>query len=151
MSDKKDYTVQIAIAIIGLIGTLGAAAIANWDRMFPQPTPQPISRKDHTEQTAQTTDGWAIIGKARQGDFFDLKLEVNGNTPAIGRTYKATMDFRLVQKRLKIGGAQEQVITLGMVHRGDSVEVLDLYVPTPSSKTVFVWAKLRAVLHPISK
>ena len=38
------------------------------------------------------------------------------------------------------------MIALGMVRRGDTVELLDLYVPVPSTKMVFVHAKLRAVL-----
>ena len=148
MSDKKGYTVQIVIAIIGLIGILGTAIITNWDKIFPPPTPGLTPSPMLTEQT---TDGWAIIGKTRRGKYFDLTLELHGDTPAIGRSHKAAEDFRLVQKRRKKGENLGQVITLGMVHRGDLVEILDLHIPTPSTETVFVWAKLRAVLHPIQR
>src|SRR5262245_8906716 len=99
----------------------------------------------------QTTDGWAIIGKTRQGRFFELTLMVGSGAPAIGRRYQATQDFRVVQKRPEGGVNQGQVITLGRVHTGDTVEILDLYIPVPSTETVFVWAKLRAVLHDIPR
>ena len=103
------------------------------------PTPQHPSQR--------STDGWTIIGKFKNGKFFDLNLMVHGDSPAIGRRYDAVEDFRLVSKRREKGEDQGQVITYGMVHRGDSVEVLDLYTATPSTETVPVWAKLRAVLH----
>lgn len=93
-----------------------------------------------------TTDGWTIIGKVKQGRYFDLKLMVHGDSPAIGKSYDAVEDFRLVQKRPKRGEDLGQTITLGMVRRGDKVEVLDLYIKTPSTKAVPVWAKLRAIL-----
>jgi hypothetical protein len=38
-----------------------------------------------------------------------------------------------------------------MVRRGDTVELLDLFVPVPSTKTVPVYAKLRAVLDRVGK
>lgn len=100
---------------------------------------------EHPSQ--QTTDGWTIIGKFKNGRFFDLNLMVHGDSPAIGRRYDAVEDFRLVSKRPKKDEDQGQVITLGMVRRGDSVEVLDLFTATPSTETVAVWAKLRTVLH----
>jgi len=95
----------------------------------------------------QTTDGWTVIGKTRSGKFFDLKLMVHGDSPAIGRNYDAVEDFRLIQKRLKEGEDLGQVVTLGMVHRGDTVEIVDLYIQVPSTEMVPVWGKLRAVLH----
>lgn len=111
-----------------------------------QPAIQPPVVEPAVQPSAETTEGWTIIGKARGGDFFDLKLMVHGDAPAIGRRYDAADDFRLVQKRPQGNADDGQVITLGMVRRGDSVEVLDLFIPTPSTETVPVWAKLRAVL-----
>ena len=111
-----------------------------------QPAVQQPVAGPAVQPSAETTEGWTIIGKARGGDFFDLKLMVHGDAPAIGRRYDAVEDFRLVQKRPQDHADDGQVITLGMVRRGDSVEVLDLYIPTPSTETVAVWAKLRAVL-----
>lgn len=96
-----------------------------------------------------TTDGWAIIGKYKQGRYYDLALRVDADSPAIGRHYDAVKNFRVVQK-----GPTErrgQVITLGTVHRGDSVEVLDIHINSPSTKAVRVYAKLRAVLHRLER
>ncbi len=70
---------------------------------------------------------------------------VHGDSPAIGRSYDVVDDFRLVQKKLEQNEGKAS-ITLGMVHRGDSVEILDIEIDSGTSK-VPVWAKLRAVLH----
>ena len=42
MADSS-HRVTIAVAIIGVMGTLGAALIANWDKVFP-PAPQPLPK-----------------------------------------------------------------------------------------------------------
>ena len=106
-------------------------------------TPQPPVVKEQKDPMEQTTAGWAIIGSYERGKFLDLSLMVHGDSPAIGRHYDAVKDFRLVQKKPKRGQA---TITLGMVHRGDSVEILDIEV-APGRSKVPVYAKLRAVLH----
>jgi hypothetical protein len=35
---KKDSSNTVLIAIVGLVGTLGGAAISNWDKIFPKPS-----------------------------------------------------------------------------------------------------------------
>ena len=124
------------------------------EKAQPQVQPQALSQDplatpdtNSIPPSLQTTDGWTIIGKYKRGEFFDLKLMVHGDSPAIGRRYDAVENFRLVAKRVKRGADQGQVITLGMVQRGDTVEVLDIFIKIPSTKVVPVWAKLRAVLH----
>ena len=107
-------------------------------------TPKPKVVTPKTPE-AQKTDGWAIIGFYERGKFSDLKLKVDGDSPAIGRSYDVVENFRLVQKRPEKGQA---VITLGIVHPGGSVEVLDIEI-APGTTKVPVWAKLRAVLHPV--
>ena len=62
------------------------------------------------------------------------------------KPYQVVNDFRLVARGPQDRQEGGQTVTLGMVRRGDSVELLDLFVPTPSTKTVRVYAKLRAVL-----
>ena len=37
--DKKNYKVQITIAIISLVGVIGAAIFGNWDKIFPVDNP----------------------------------------------------------------------------------------------------------------
>ena len=111
------------------------------------PIQAPIQSNQAKHPLEQTTDGWAIIGKIKRGKYSELSLMVHGDSPAIGKFYDAVKDFRLVQKRSTSSRERQQTITLGMVHRGDTVEVLDIFIPTPSTESVFVWAKLRAVLH----
>ena len=135
-----------ALSEIGVIGSRGneesqPVAVAPKEPVAPN-QPVAVSPKSRKEQT---TDGWAIIGFYRQGKFSDLKLMVHGDSPAIGRSYDVVDDFRLAQKKLEQSKGKA-VITLGMVHRGDSVEILDIEIEPGTSK-VPVWAKLRAVLH----
>lgn len=144
----------VITAIATLIGVLSQSGMFD-DKTTPQPqvaqpaapaVPAPPAEVTPKHPSEQTTDGWTIIGKSKQGKFLKLKLMVHGDSPAIGRHYDAVENFRLVQKRPKNEGDQGQVVTLGMVHRGDSVELLDIFIKTPSTQTVPVWAKLRAVL-----
>lgn len=58
---QSNHRVPIAIAIIGVVGTLGAALIANWDKIFPPP-PQPVS----TVAPAVTPVGPAALPAAIQ-------------------------------------------------------------------------------------
>jgi hypothetical protein len=135
-----------ALSEIGVIESQGnkesqTVVVAPETVVVPSPTVSvaPESPKE------QTTDGWAIIGYYRQGKFSNLKLMVHGDSPAIGRRYDVVDNFRLVQKQLEESKGKA-VITLGMVHRGDSVEILDIEIE-PGTRKVAVWAKLRAVLH----
>ena len=142
----------------GLIGSGGKdetkpAAVASKEPATVAPkrpvaaTPnQPVGAAPKTRKE-QTTDGWTIIGYYERGRFSNLVLMVHGNSPAIGRRYDAVKKSRLVQKKDAGGKA---VIPLGEVHRGDSVEVLDIEIE-PGYRRVPVWAKLRAVLHRIKR
>jgi len=38
-SDKGNPTTPILVAVLGLIGVLGGALIANWDKVFPRTAP----------------------------------------------------------------------------------------------------------------
>jgi len=51
--------VQITVAAIGLVGVLGAAAIANFDKLFPprDPAQVPTPRKDEADAKAAPTSG----------------------------------------------------------------------------------------------
>ena len=109
-------------------------------------TNQPPRKQESPQE--QTTDGWAIIGYYEQGTFRDLTLVVQADAPAIGNSYKVLKDFRLVQKQPPAPG--ERVITLGMVHSGDTVEVLNIKIEAGTQR-VPVYAKLRAVLHSVNE
>jgi len=139
----------VEIGVIGSRENIESQPIAATPKMAVPPN-QSASLNQPTTVTSnnpmkQTTDGWAIIGFYNRGKFVDLKLMVHGDSPAIGRRYDVVDDFRLVQKTLE-QNKRKAVITLGMVHRGDSVEILDIEIE-PGTSRVPVWAKLRAVLH----
>jgi hypothetical protein len=155
MSEHKSFFSTlpgILTAIAGLVTAIAGLILALHQIGFigagtsKDSKPTPIEDK---KPGPEATDGWAIIGYAERGTYYDVSLNVHGASPAIGQKYVAAKDFRLIQKRQPQKG--EQTITLGMVHRGDTVEVLDLYLEPPSTKRMPVYAKLRAVLHPIEK
>jgi hypothetical protein len=159
MSEQKSFFSTLPGIITGIAGLVTAIAglilalhqigvIGLGTSKDSKPTPIE-DKKPGPEVPKETTDGWAIIGYAERVTYYDLSLDVHGGSPAIGRKYVPTKDFRLIQKPQPQKG--EQTITLGMVHRGDTVEVLDLYLEPPSTKRMPIYAKLRAVLHPIEK
>jgi len=51
MASDGSRSVTIAVAIIGLVGVLGSAAIANWDRLFPK------ARTENAEPTPPKASG----------------------------------------------------------------------------------------------
>ena len=61
--DKQPtYTIQITIAIIGLIGALGTALFANWDKVFvPEPTSTPLPNPAPTDIVALPTIAPTIV------------------------------------------------------------------------------------------
>lgn len=130
----------------GLIGSRAEQQVLVEDQDPSQPRLEPLD-----ETRAETTDGWAIIGKVKSGRFSDLALMVHEDSPAPGRSYDVVDDFRLIANDPREHERGEQVITLGRVRRGDRVELLELYVPTPSTQRVNVYAKLRAVLRGVRR
>ena len=145
----------VITAIVGLIYALSSIGVIGSREnkesqpvakapVVPAPPNQSVGETSKSPKE-QTTDGWAIIGYYERGKFSGLKLMVHGDSPAIGKSYDVVDDFRLVQKKHAQNEGKAS-ITLGMVHRGDSVEILDIQVESGTSK-VPVWAKLRAVLH----
>lgn len=151
MGEKTSFTSNIhrlftglaavITAIGGLVYAFSETGLTGSFLRDPTPTKEPVA--EHRRQ--ETADGWTKIGRHRRGEFLGLKIEVHGDSPAVGRIYQATTDFRLVQERPLRKEDRSQVTTVGMVHRGDAVEILDLYMATPSRKKAPVWAKVRAV------
>lgn len=54
--DKTNYTIQIVVAIIGLVGVLGGALIANWDKVVLRVEPQvaPVPAKSDSSKPTQS-------------------------------------------------------------------------------------------------
>ncbi len=146
----------VVTAVVGLIYALSEIGVIESQKKESQTVvvapetvvvPSPTVSVAPESPKEQTTDGWAIIGYYRQGKFSNLKLMVHGDSPAIGRRYDVVDNFRLVQKQLEESKGKA-VITLGMVHRGDSVEILDIEI-APGTSKVPVLAKRRAVVHSV--
>jgi len=141
----------VITAIGGLVYAFSETGLAEFFLRDPEPTKEPVAEQrqhkapvaEHRQQ--ETADGWTKIGRHSRGEFFDLRIEAHGDSPAVGRIYQAKSDFRLVQERPLRKEDRSRVTTVGMVHRGDAVEILDLYMATPSRKKAPVWAKVRAV------
>ena len=170
MSEQKSFLATLPgllTAAAGLITAIGGLLLAlqqtgviNLAKSTATPTPAPAIPTHAPARPArsivdatpaeQTTDGWAIIGNAEHGQFFDLLLKVPSGVPAVGGRYEVLRRFRVVQNDPHDSGQSGQTITLGVVNPGDRVEVLDLYVPVPSTRSVFVHAKLRTVLRPLN-
>ena len=96
---------------------------------------------------ANTVEGWAIIGFYQQGRFSDMVIELPGDAPAIGSSYRTVESFRMVAEKHEPGKA---VITLGMVPVGSTVQVLDLEVE-PGTDRRPVYARLRAVVEGVQR
>lgn len=53
--DKKHSKTLINVALIGLIGSIGAALIANWDKISPSHTPSPVPVHDGSKSQEPET------------------------------------------------------------------------------------------------
>jgi hypothetical protein len=58
------HKTQVTVAIIGLIGVLGAAVLGSWDRIFPR---RPADRSDQSTAGPPAPAGAASGGSGRQG------------------------------------------------------------------------------------
>jgi len=102
-----------------------------------------------TEIPANAVEGWAIIGYYQQGRFSDMAIELPGDAPAIGNSYKTVETFRMVAEKPE-RERRAAVITLGIVPEGSTVQVLDLEIE-PSYDRVPVHARLRAVVERVER
>ena len=53
--DSKSAKTQVLIAVISVLGVLGAALIANWDRVFPSRPRTPEDNRSASQQVPTTT------------------------------------------------------------------------------------------------
>jgi len=103
MLEFENSRIAIAVATIGVISTLGAALIANWDKLFPpSPKPQPSSESIADihgiwHDRAYPTNGFEIgqFGKSFQfrgwGVLIDgTRFESSGNGTITGRSFTTT-------------------------------------------------------------
>lgn len=70
--DKNSRKTQVTVAIIGLIGVLGAATIANWDKFFPErPADQVAQKTSEQHPMTPTASGSQSPGGARISGCFE--------------------------------------------------------------------------------
>ena len=66
--DTKSYKVQIAIAIISLVGVIGAAIFSNWDKIFPVDNPA------RPPEIMRDTQGSQKIGENQHAEPFQITV-----------------------------------------------------------------------------
>ena len=69
MSDSKGPSTEVKVAIIGLIGVIGTAIIANWDKLF---LPEKPIQKEQKVQIATPSDVAAPLETKRPDHTFQL-------------------------------------------------------------------------------
>jgi len=82
--DKPNHSTQIVVAVIGLVGVLGGALIANWDKLFPhgesQVAPAPaktdVPKLPHSDvpRRSSTTTPPVVQGVNINGVWRDVNL-----------------------------------------------------------------------------
>lgn len=69
MALETGHKVQIAIAVLGLVGTLAVACIANWGKIFPPPAPPSVEVGLKYLAEERYKDAVAVLRPfAREGD-----------------------------------------------------------------------------------
>lgn len=122
---EKSRRVEITIAVIGLIGVIGAAIITNWDKLpFSRPSehtqpngtesPSGQTNNDQTPKDNQATTpaGFRIVEASLRADPFDhsgpcpVKINFSGRISAVGGG--GTVSYRF----LRSDGASAPIQTL---------------------------------------
>jgi hypothetical protein len=97
-SDKGGHTTQVVVAVIGLVGVLGGALIANWDKLFPRvqsqvaPVPEKSdfpkpSRSDAPRRSSVATPP-AVSDVSISGVWRDLNMGTVYQVSQDGQTFR---------------------------------------------------------------
>lgn len=79
---KPSHVALIVVAIIGLIGTLGAAMIANWDKLFPRNANAETTNASSAVRSATPTRTTSSDSPSKSPAFVDSEESV-GSHPSI--------------------------------------------------------------------
>ncbi len=130
----------VITALGGLVYAFSETGLMQSFLAEPTPAKEPVEEI----RQQQALVGWTIIARFKQGRYQDLKIAVAGGSPAVGGSYDVVADSPLFQDRPVGKGDRARMTSVGTVHRGDSVKIMDLYMNSSSRKAVPVWAKIRA-------
>ena len=115
--------------------TPGNDAQATFGPSTPGPAPAPQSK---------ATEGWAVVGNYATGKLTSPLIKIKLSIPQVGETCEALDNFS-VFKKYPADQPGTGNILLGDVHKGDTIEVLDMR--RRDEEGAHFWVKLRAVLH----
>ena len=85
------------------------------------------------QRDAQAVVGWTRIARLKHGIYKDLKIAL---TDGIAQ-------FPVFRNRPLRREDRRRMTPVAMVHRGDSVKLIDLYLKSTGRRSVPVWAKVR--------
>ncbi len=92
MTDSNSGKITIWVAVIGLVGTLGAAIVANYDDIFGSSSKTidpPVTVEEPIAQ-ASTIQGWTVFAGYHEGKIGHRYLAFSGNRPRVGTMYRPT-------------------------------------------------------------
>ena len=95
------------------------------------------------QRDAQAVVGWTRIARLKHGIYKDLKIALTDGSPTVGGTYGAIAQFPVFRNRPLRREDRRRMTPVAMVHRGDSVKLIDLYLKSTGRRSVPVWAKVR--------
>ena len=99
MSENKPDSTQVIIAVIGLIGVLGAALIANLDKLFPiRHSEQPQNVKNAEPDFENKGFVNVYYFPSRESDALRIKLALE-KKDFIVNIYQAGADLKLAENR----------------------------------------------------
>lgn len=99
MSDRYAYRTQIIIAIIGVVGVLGGAIFANWDKIFPlNSAGHSIPAANETNQSNRTAIVSVFYFPSRKHDAKLIKATLDKKRYIVN-IYKAGSDLSAAEHR----------------------------------------------------
>lgn len=139
------------VAALTVLGTLAGFYISGDEPPLDGPPPDGSSAPSSAMQasvgpalpTFTSSEGWAVVGKYAPGKLANPLISFEGSLPRVGETCEAIDTFPVYKDHPadQAGGR----ILLGDVHKGDTLEVLD--IRRTAEKVPVFWIELRAVLH----
>ena len=116
-TEEKSYKIQVTIAIIGLVGVLGSALIANWEKVFPASTKKETVAGGVQRLAALSDNNGAIVDLPASFDCRKAETKIEKiicNNPQISH---ADGQLGLIYKKLRSKMAPVDFKTLKIEQR----------------------------------